>query len=79
MRQFLVHIGELPSKEGNCTVFIEEDETDNACQGVSSLVAAQTTRKDYEYEAPEQYKLATLGYQVGCVCGTYNYNNYKEY
>ena len=62
MRQFLVHIGELPSKEGNCTVFIEEDETDNACQGVSSLVAAQTTRKDYEYEAPEQYKLATLGY-----------------
>ena len=48
MRQFLVPIGELPSKEGNCTVFIEEEETDNACQGQSSLVAAETTRKDYD-------------------------------
>ena len=74
MRKFLVHIGELPSTQGNCTVFLEEEER-SGCEGLSSLVAVsepaedtEEARTDYQYDVPEDFEVASLGYQAGYVC-----------
>ena len=70
MRKFLVHIGQFLSNQGNCTVFVEEEER-SECIGLSNLVAgteqaeAEDPHTDYQYDVPEDFEMASLGYQLG--------------
>ena len=65
-----MHIGELLRNQGNCTVFVEEEERSEG-DGLSNLVAgtepaeAEDPHTDYQYDVPEDFEVASLCYQLG--------------